>query len=134
MLGMFWIALELSSPMIGLITRLSLLAKTLTTFKFGKVVKSGNAASTKRANLLKVRWKRARSVTLACRPGHWPPHGWAVVRQHTFCGRSLSDRAEPSPAEPSRTQRIPFTYRQRLKIGLSACLRGQFWSAFRLQR
>ena len=41
---MFWIALELSNPMVGLITRLSLLAKNLTTFKFGKVAKSGNAA------------------------------------------------------------------------------------------
>ena len=44
MLGMFWIALELSNPMVGLITRLSLLAKKLTAFKFGKVAKSGNAA------------------------------------------------------------------------------------------
>jgi len=43
MLGMFWIALELSNPMVGLITRLSLLAKNLTAFKFGKVAKSGNA-------------------------------------------------------------------------------------------
>jgi len=42
MLGMFWIALELSNPMVGLI-RLSLLAKNLTAFKFGKVAKSGNA-------------------------------------------------------------------------------------------
>jgi len=40
---MFWIALELSNLMIGLITRLSLLAKNLTAFKFGKVAKSGNA-------------------------------------------------------------------------------------------
>jgi len=44
MLGMFWIALELSNPMVGLITRISLLAKNLTAFKFGKVAKSGNAA------------------------------------------------------------------------------------------
>jgi len=29
--------------MVGLITRLSLLAKNLTAFKFGKVAKSGNA-------------------------------------------------------------------------------------------
>jgi len=43
MLGMFWIALELSNPMVGLITRLSLLAKNLIAFKFGKVAKSGNA-------------------------------------------------------------------------------------------
>jgi len=54
MLGMFWIALELSNPMVGLITRLSLLAKNLTAFKFGKVAKSGNAArnniSTNEAN------------------------------------------------------------------------------------
>jgi len=39
MLGMFWIALELSNPMVGLI----LLAKNLTAFKFEKVAKSGNA-------------------------------------------------------------------------------------------
>ena len=44
MSGMFWIAPELSNLMIGLITRLSLLAKNLTAFKFGKVAKSGNAA------------------------------------------------------------------------------------------
>jgi len=41
---MFWIALELSNPMVGSITRLSLLVKNLTAFKFGKVAKSGNAA------------------------------------------------------------------------------------------
>ena len=45
MLGMIWIALELSNPMVGLITRLSLLAKNLTAFKYGKVAKSGNAES-----------------------------------------------------------------------------------------
>jgi len=45
MLGMFWIALKLSNPMVGLITRLSLLAKNLTAFKYGKVAKSGNADS-----------------------------------------------------------------------------------------
>jgi len=44
MLGMFWIALELSNPTVGLITRLSLLAKNLAAFKFGKVTKSGDAA------------------------------------------------------------------------------------------
>ena len=44
MLGMFLIALELSNPMVKLITRLSLLAKNFTAFKFGKVAKSGNGA------------------------------------------------------------------------------------------
>jgi len=44
MLDMFWIALELSNLMVGLITRLSLLVKNLTAFKFGEVAKSGNAA------------------------------------------------------------------------------------------
>ena len=43
MLGMFWIALELSNLMVGLITMLSLLVKNLSAFKFGEVVKSGNA-------------------------------------------------------------------------------------------
>jgi len=43
MLGMFWIALELSNPMLGLITRLSLLLKNFTASKFGGVAKSGNA-------------------------------------------------------------------------------------------
>ena len=33
--------------MVGLITRLSLLAKNVTAFKSGKVAKSGNAASAK---------------------------------------------------------------------------------------
>jgi len=42
MLGVFWIALELSNPMVGLITRLSLLLKNLTAFKIGEVAKSGN--------------------------------------------------------------------------------------------
>jgi len=46
MLDMFWIALELSNPMVGLITRLSLLLKNLTAFKFGEVAKSGNAGDT----------------------------------------------------------------------------------------
>jgi len=40
---MFWIALELSNPMVGLITRLSLQLKNITAFKFGEVAKSGNA-------------------------------------------------------------------------------------------
>jgi len=44
MLGMFWIALELSNPMEELITRLSLLLKNLTAFKFG------NAASDARSS------------------------------------------------------------------------------------
>jgi len=43
MLDMFWIALELSNPMVGLITRLSLQLKHLIAFKFGEVAKSGNA-------------------------------------------------------------------------------------------
>ena len=45
MLGMFWIALELSNPMLGLITRLSLPLKNLIASKFGGVAKSGNAAT-----------------------------------------------------------------------------------------
>jgi len=43
MLDMFWIALELSNPLVGLITRLSLQLKHLIAFKFGEVAKSGNA-------------------------------------------------------------------------------------------
>jgi len=43
MLGMFWIALELSNPMAGLITRLTLLLKNLIAFKFSEVAKSCNA-------------------------------------------------------------------------------------------
>jgi len=44
MLGMFWIALELSNPMVVLMTSLSLLVKNFIAFKFGKVAKFGNAA------------------------------------------------------------------------------------------
>jgi len=43
MLDVFRIALELSNPMVGLITMLSLLVKNLTAFKVGEVAKSGNA-------------------------------------------------------------------------------------------
>ena len=43
MLDTFWIALELSNPMVGLITRLSLMVKNLIVLKSGKVAKSGNA-------------------------------------------------------------------------------------------
>jgi len=60
MLGMFWIALELSNPMAGLITRLSLLLKNLTAFKFGEVAKSGNAD-----------WQHSDAVTIRyvpCKP------------------------------------------------------------------
>jgi len=45
MLEMFWIALELSNPMVGLITRLSLLLENSTAFKFGEVAKSDNAVA-----------------------------------------------------------------------------------------
>jgi len=55
MLGMFWIALELSNPMVGLITRFSLLAKNFTAFKYGKVAKSGNAVGKRLRSFGKTR-------------------------------------------------------------------------------
>jgi len=44
MSGMFWIALELSIPKIGLNIMLSLTVKKLDAFKFDGVVESGNTA------------------------------------------------------------------------------------------
>jgi len=45
MSGMFWIALELSIPKIGLNILLSLAVKKLDAFKFDGVMESDNAAS-----------------------------------------------------------------------------------------
>jgi len=42
MSGMFWIALELSSPKIGLNIKISLTVKQLDAFKFGGVAESDN--------------------------------------------------------------------------------------------
>ena len=44
MKGMFWIALELSIPKIGLNVTLSLTVKNLDAFKFDEVAKSENTA------------------------------------------------------------------------------------------
>ena len=50
MSGMFWIALKLSIPKMGLIIKLSLLVKELASFKCNGVVKSG-ASSHSRGEL-----------------------------------------------------------------------------------
>jgi len=47
MFGMFWIALELGDPKMGLNVILSLLVKKLSAFKNDEVAKSGNTVSLK---------------------------------------------------------------------------------------
>jgi len=42
MLGMFWIAVELSNPKMGLITGLSLLVSKLIAIRFDEIAKFGN--------------------------------------------------------------------------------------------
>jgi len=45
MFGMFWIALELGNPKMGLNVILSLLVKKLSAFKNDEVAKSGNTGA-----------------------------------------------------------------------------------------
>jgi len=114
MLGMFWIALELSNPMVGIITRLSLLAKNLTAQQFNKQTQR----TIRQSREIWQRWAAAATTATAFRKrrraamaGVWrgPNRGTRPGLNQLIWGVAKRGDGDPAddparPAKPERTR------------------------------